>query len=327
MTATEAAVIGLDEALRPYADRPVYLHEVAGNNGDELILMGSEFIVDRAGCRRVEDPAKADVLLINGGFKSDFWPFANETIREYSQRFPETPLMVLPSSFWFKETDFPALFAGRKAPATIFARELMSLDILRGMSFPCPVTFGLDHDTAFALGDELRIKELIARTPTRDLLIVERGDAESATGLKETDLLSSGFVRKAATAVLPRPVAIAAARAAGRLRGRREAPRSAFSLASIALAEQNDLGRSAESVRIADISRRSICSFDEFCAEIADSRVIVSTRLHVGILGAVMGRRTYVVAGNNHKIPGIYEYSMKDNPCASLISPGCEVIG
>ncbi|MFK7883344.1 MAG: hypothetical protein AB8F26_04055 [Phycisphaerales bacterium] len=326
MTSPSNQPVNLPEALAPYKGRPVYLHEVAGNNGDELILKGSEFIIDRAGCQRITDPAKAELLLINGGFKSDFWPFANETIREYSSKFPNTPLIILPSSFWFQETDFPALFAGRSAPATIFARELKSLEILRGMSFPIEAQFGLDHDTAFALVDEPSIKKLIDRAPTRDLLIVERGDAESATGLVESDLLSSGFVRKAATAVLPRPVAIAAARAVGRLRGGGSGQHSPFTQAAIDLVEKNDFKRQVGSIKNTDVSRRSACSYSEFCETIADSKVIISTRLHVGILGAVMGRRTYIVAGNNHKIPGIYEFSMKDNPCATLISPTCEVI-
>jgi len=313
--------------LAPYARRKVYLHEVAGNNGDELILKGSDHLVEQAGCQRVSDPGRCDLLLINGGFKSDFWPHANNTIRDLSSRFPAIPLAVLPSSFLYEETDFAALFAGRTGPLTIFARETVSIDLLRSMAFTVPVEFGIDHDTAFALRDHPRYRELASRAPTTDVLIVERGDAESSTGHVDTEQLAPGFVRSAAAAVLPRPIAMAGARTLRRLKGRGSDPQlSEFVRGALALAE-TELGRPPESRVISDISRRSACDYDGFCRSVADARVIVSTRLHVAILGSVLGRRTFAVAGNNHKIPGIYDYSMKTDPHTSLINPDCEVIG
>lgn len=69
-----------------------------------------------------------------------------------------------------------------------------------------------------------------------------------------------------------------------------------------------------------------MCTFPEFCSEIARSEVIVSTRLHVAILGAILGRRTYIVAGKYHKIPGIYEYSMAAMDHVSMVSPQCELV-
>jgi exopolysaccharide biosynthesis predicted pyruvyltransferase EpsI len=325
VTSTSPQTVG--SFLAQYAGRKVYLHEVAGNNGDELILKGSEFLIDQARCDRVSDPSRAELILINGGFKSDFWPHANETIRDLSARFPAIPLAILPSSFLFEKTDFPALFSGRTSPATLFARELQSLEILNSMAFDVPVTFGLDHDTAFALRDDPKYQTLAQRTPTTDVLIVERGDAESSTGHVDSERLAPGFVRTIAATVLPRSIAMAGARTLRKLKGgSAPASESAFITRALALAEK-ELGRPVESRVISDISRRSACDFDGFCDTVADARVVVSTRLHVGILGSVLGRRTFAVAGNNHKIPGIYEYSMKDDPNSTLINPECEVIG
>ncbi|MEM9372178.1 MAG: hypothetical protein AAGA55_00915 [Planctomycetota bacterium] len=319
--------LDLDRFLAPYRGRSVYLHEVAGNNGDELILKGSEHILDRSGCVRTADPSSAELLLINGGFKSDFWPHANETIREFSARHPGTPLAILPSSFLFEETDFPALFEGRTSPTTIFARETRSLELLGSMRFEVPAAFGLDHDSAFALAEAPRYKTLASREPVNDVLIVERGDAESSTGHIDTDQIAPGFVRSIASAVLPRSVAMAGARSLRRIRGgSTPASHSAFVSKAVALAER-ELGREPRTTVISDISRRSACDFDGFCDMIADARVVISTRLHVAILGSVLGRRTFAVAGNNHKIPGIYDHSMKDDPNTSLINPDCEVIG
>jgi exopolysaccharide biosynthesis predicted pyruvyltransferase EpsI len=318
--------VSTSDVLAPYRDRPVYLHEVSGNNGDELILRGSQFLLKRHGCVPVSTPEEAEVLLINGGFKSDFWPFANETIREFSINHPDKPLVILPSSYLFSETDFPALFAGRHAPVTIMAREHPSLDLIRAMDFPCEVRFGLDHDTAFALAEDPEFV-LMAKSPTyRDLLIVERGDAESVSGMSETGLLNSSTLRSIAAHALPRPALSLAARLVGKARrANADQATSPFAQEAVALAT-TFLDRQPETLLATDVSRRSVCTFPEFCSEIARSEVIVSTRLHVAILGAILGRRTYIVAGKYHKIPGIYEYSMAAMDHVSMVSPHCELV-
>lgn len=314
------------EVLAPYQNRPVYLHEVSGNNGDELILVGSRFQLETAGCRTVESPEQAELLVINGGFKSDFWPFANETIRDFSQRFPDKPLVIMPSSFLFTETDFPALFAGRTAPVTIIARERPSLNLLKEMEFPCEVRFGLDHDSAFALIDDPQFAPLRDKPIHRDLLIVERGDAERVSEMSEEGLLNSTTLRSIVAAALPRPALMMAARLVGQVRRLgKDHTQTGFAQDALNLAE-GVLGYPPRTVLAADISRRSECTFDEFCSEIAHSAIIVSTRLHVAILGAILGRRTYIVAGRYHKIPGIYEFSMADLDHVSMVDPNCELI-
>ncbi len=314
------------DVLEPFRGRPVYLHEVSGNNGDELILRGSQFLLGRHGCTPVAAPEDADVLLINGGFKSDFWPFANETIRSFSTGFPDTPLVILPSSFLFEETDFPALFAGRRAPVTVMARERPSLAMLRKMDFPCEVRFGLDHDTAFALAEDPEFVRM-GRGPTyRDLLIVERGDAESVSDMNESGLLNSSALRSFVSSALPRPALSLAARMVGRARrANADQATTPFAQEAVRLASAF-LDREPGTLLAADVSRRSVCTFPEFCSEIARSEVIVSTRLHVAILGAILGRRTYIVAGKYHKISGIYEYSMAAMDHVSMVNPQCELV-
>lgn len=314
------------DVLAPYRDRPVYLYEVSGNNGDELILVGSRFQLQTAGCRMVAAPDEAELLVINGGFKSDFWPFANDTIRDFSQRFPDKPLVIMPSSFLFTETDFPALFTGRNAPVTIIARERPSLNLLKEMDFPCEARFGLDHDSAFALIDDPQFAPLRDKPIHRDLLIVERGDAERVSEMAEEGLLNSTTLRSIVAAALPRPALMMAARLVGQVRRLgKDHTQTGFAQDALNLAE-GVLGYPPRTVLAADISRRSECTFPEFCNEIAQSAIIVSTRLHVAILGAILGRRTYIVAGRYHKIPGIYEFSMADLDHVSMVDPNCELI-
>lgn len=318
--------ISVSELLSRYAEKRLYLHEVSGNNGDELILHGSRLLLRRSGCELVDSPDAADVLLINGGFKSDFWPFANETIREFSEKHPEKPLVVLPSSFLYRETDFASLFEGRSAGVVIFAREEPSLRLVRELRFGCDVEFGLDHDTAFALSETPEIQRLRDIEPDIDALVVERGDAERVSDFREGGVLESTLVKRVASALLPDAVKSRAAMAVGKRRRAQSAKQlTGFASAALALAE-SELGRALGETLIDDISRRSSCDYAAFCEQIARSRVVISTRLHVAVLAAVLGRRTFIVQGRYHKIPGIYAYSMRDMPHVSMVNASCEVV-
>lgn len=61
---------------------------------------------------------------------------------------------------------------------------------------------------------------------------------------------------------------------------------------------------------VRDISRRDYSTFDDFCEAVAAASVVLTTRLHVGIFAALLGKPTYIFGGPYHKIRAIYEHSM-----------------
>ncbi|MBW3609881.1 MAG: polysaccharide pyruvyl transferase family protein [Actinobacteria bacterium] len=63
-------------------------------------------------------------------------------------------------------------------------------------------------------------------------------------------------------------------------------------------------------VYAADISLPWLYSFDQFTKLVARAAAVVTTRLHVGILAALLGKPTWIKPGTFHKIRGIYEFSM-----------------
>jgi exopolysaccharide biosynthesis predicted pyruvyltransferase EpsI len=63
-----------------------------------------------------------------------------------------------------------------------------------------------------------------------------------------------------------------------------------------------------------DISLPNYASFDEFVEAISQASLIITTRLHVGILGAMGGRNVVLFEGGYWKARGIHEYSMTDLP-------------
>jgi exopolysaccharide biosynthesis predicted pyruvyltransferase EpsI len=68
-----------------------------------------------------------------------------------------------------------------------------------------------------------------------------------------------------------------------------------------------------------DISDPSIATFERFCDLIVNAAAIFTDRLHVGILGALLDKPTYICSGNNHKIHGVVSLSLNDMPHVKLI--------
>ena len=73
---------------------------------------------------------------------------------------------------------------------------------------------------------------------------------------------------------------------------------------------------------VADISLAETCRFEDFLQNVARASVIVTTRLHVAILGQLLNRRTYLVEGSYHKFRGVFEYSMRQASTELLVWNG-----
>ena len=57
-----------------------------------------------------------------------------------------------------------------------------------------------------------------------------------------------------------------------------------------------------------DIS--SSVGFDEFVTTICNAALIITNRLHVGVLGHMLNKRVVLIPGTYHKIEGVYKLSM-----------------
>jgi exopolysaccharide biosynthesis predicted pyruvyltransferase EpsI len=73
---------------------------------------------------------------------------------------------------------------------------------------------------------------------------------------------------------------------------------------------------------VADVSLAETCNFEEFLEHVAAALVIVTTRLHVAILGHLLQRKTYLVDGSYHKFRGVFEYSMQHGSTELLVWDG-----
>ncbi len=308
--------------LAEYRGKHVFFDPLHGNNGDALIEMGSHIALQTAGVELVRKPQEAKLIVINGGAAmTDIWYHGLNTLKKYNSIFPEIPLLILPSSFSFKQTDFASLFTERKSPAFLFARENYSLEILKDIAFSKNVNFGIDHDTAFQLRDSIYLKKLNFYTAQKHILVVERNDPESITDIYKPQTKPSlkNYIPRPAKRVINRHLLWPLRRAAIY----KNVPELGQDTVFVKSCHEQVLGDYPDLYPLplcaADISDPAICSFKYFSRLIAESAVVASTRLHVGILAAILGKPTYVKSGSYHKIRGIYEYSMQDMPNVKLM--------
>lgn len=319
------------ELLSAYRDRKFFFDPMGGNHGDKLIELGSMETFKRLEIQLIRNPRKAEFIVINGGGgMTPLWGYGLQILGSYSKNFPHTPLIVLPSSWDVRDVDIASLLKNHKAPIYLYARDPYSFAILKKIKFANDVRVGLDHDMAFNLQGTLFLKRLNERRAERHLLIVERGDVESPTGKKHLEPLLIRLIKlsipKEIRHCLPQPVlsslrsmAYSLDRLAFGRKRRKEAARSKFAKQSVELVKRKHPEFDSLPVYAADISLPSFCSFWQFSLAVAQAAVVVTTRLHVGILGALLDKPTYLKAGNWHKIKGVYEYSLKDRNNVYLI--------
>jgi exopolysaccharide biosynthesis predicted pyruvyltransferase EpsI len=314
----------LQVELSKYRGKSVFFEPLHGNNGDKLIEMGSRELLRKIGVNLVAKPQQAEVIVINGGAgMTDIWVHGFQTLKTYNSLYPNTHLIIFPSSFWFTETDFSSLFSDRVAPAFVYAREPYSLQVLQNLVFPTDVRLGIDHDTAFHLQSSDYLKKLQSKTASKHILIVERNDPESVTGayqahqpnLTTKTRYIPPFIRQPISRLIISPLKhMALAKSLGE-----QGANTQFTQECLKQIFQDYPELESLPVFAADISDPLLCSFHTFSKLIAEAAVVVATRLHVGILAAMLDKPTYIKSGSYHKIRGIFEYSLQDKQNVRLV--------
>lgn len=314
----------LQEKLTEYAGKRVFFEPLHGNNGDKLIEMGSREMLRKIKANLVSKPQQAEVILLNGGAgMTDIWLHGFNTLKSYNRLYPEIPLIILPSSFLFTETDFASLFSDRIAPAFVYSREHYSLNTLKDLVFPSDVRLGIDHDMAFHLQDSSYLKNLQSKTVQKHILIVERNDPESTTALYEAPsqpiLTKSRYIPKSVKRPISKFLLTPLKHMALSKSLSEQQVNNVFTQECLKQIFQDYPTLKNLPVFAADISNPELCSFHTFSKLIAEAAVVVATRLHVGILAAMLNKPTYIKSGSYHKIRGIFEYSLVDKENIRLI--------
>jgi exopolysaccharide biosynthesis predicted pyruvyltransferase EpsI len=285
-----------------------------GNNGDRLMVLGTDVVFRDLGLTACERPEDADLIAVSasGGMLEKMQRIPH-LFRTLCAKFPDTPLCVLPSSYYWPTRPFAAELGERKAPTTLFCREPISFKHLTEEHTLGPgVEVILDHDMAFELEHEPIVTSRLAM-PQRTVVMVERTDVEHVSvGMDSSKLGLRRHVSKHMPAWMKRSLYPLVNRA-------RAARRTPFRERCEELLARHCPGAVSLPRDIADLSNVNTCSFDGFCDRIAAAQVVFTTRLHAGLYAAMLGRRTFIFDGAYHKIRGIYELTLKDREHVTFV--------
>jgi exopolysaccharide biosynthesis predicted pyruvyltransferase EpsI len=298
-------------------NQKIYIDPCKGNNGDALIILGLDLLIEKIGSIKVNSPDDADLIIINGGgMFIDAYSQGINKILHYSKLYPLTHLCVAPNSFFFNEVNFEGILALRCAKITLFSREKYSRgyidEIAKGNSL---IESYIDHDLAFHLQGGAFIEKLLIKYPKSDhgrVLVVDRMDLEHSSSMGKISIAKKLYMK-----FIPNHIGslIRSLRLYKRKRFGTKLTRDAVKIIRSINPEYKFVN-----VVTSDVSRVDISSFDEFIEDVANSEYIFTNRLHVGILGFLLDKNVYMVEGSYFKVTGIYEYSMSESNKTHLVT-------
>ena len=301
------------EVLRQFEGKRCFFLRYPGNNGDVLIRLGAEQLLRSAKLQTVHTMARADVIVMTGGFGvSDRWHVGLDALKA-AAAYRATPIVVLPSSYEFRVTDPAIVLKHREAPTFLYCRERHSVERLRAFEFGPQVHVGLDHDMAMQLAGSSFIEALQAKSSADYVLVVDRKDDENPDTARHQLTITPPILARMPFSRLLRAAVPFEARLRLRrmLLGRRHA-RVSQGPPGWAVSALRDCFPEFEhrATRTADVSVQEFYSFEEFTTAIARSAAVVTSRLHVGILAALLGKPTVLRSDPLLNVSGVYEYSL-----------------
>jgi len=264
-----------------------------GNNGDRLILMGAKWSLRKSRCKLVEKPQLADVILLRGGgAMNDIWYFGLNKLEFYRTHFPSLPIIVGPSTYRFQRDQFKRICEINQTPLVFFTRDYMSIEIVHEQCAYAYIDIKPSHDMAFELQDSAFINNLRKNAHEKHVLIVTRGDQVS---------LSKGVLTKVKGSWVPKIVRSPLSMVRDRLLSfaRRDTYKS--------IMEKYGISKGLPVIN-QDISCR--VSFSKFVLAIRDATLVITDRLHVGVLAHLLDKRTILLPASFKKIEGVYKMSM-----------------
>jgi exopolysaccharide biosynthesis predicted pyruvyltransferase EpsI len=288
-----------------YAGRKVYFFRLPGNQGDELIVRGTLYVLELSQVKLVGDPAEADLILINGGGSfNTFWRGALDCTMDLRGQFPEKHVVVGPQTYSFNDEmvkDLQALSKIGSAPLTFFVRERPSLELVtKHLSEAGPnVSVRLSPDLAFELIGSDWIKERRTQKREDHLLFSFRSDVESPFPTLRQVAWKQRKVEWA-----NRRLQTFAIKVIRRLVQLQRIPVGRAIVKDYLGGKVSD-----RTVLYRDVS--CMKTFDQFIDTIERSSLVVTDRLHAVIYAYLMDKPVALVIGDHyHKNRGVFDLCM-----------------
>jgi len=270
--------------LESYKHRTLFLSAAAGNSGDVLLQKGLQVYLQHNNFLVTDQIEDAEVVLTHGGSNiNDIWKAGISLFIENLKKYPAKTFIVAPHTFTFHETDFGALLQECTQDIHLFAREKYSSSCLESIDFNANVSIYLSHDTAFLLEGTDYLGQLKAECTDSYVLHAMRTDRESAIVSLDLDRVPQNFIEKMRLAIIR------------------------FQLSRY-MARWSPKQTHRQSVILQDIS---YLLYDDFVHKVQHASVVHTDRLHVGILGALLGKPVFLHPTKYDKINGVYHQSLQ----------------
>lgn len=276
--------------LETIKKRGVYCSPYPGNGGDLLIRNGTLKMLEDIGITQTNNPKDAEIILYPGGCPS-MWSQVIDCIKKTITDYPKAKTIIGPATFEYGYTDWPGLFDKYSDRIeALFARDKRSYNNLLKSGLKEKVHTGLSHDPSlYLLNSDWIIKQ--RQTSSSEYILVSlRRDREMAVDkmAKATNILKPVLSQKAFHK-LTRWV---------RKRAKKQ------KIKYIEKKTHNDLP-------IRDIDVWTL-DFEDYIDTIRRAGEIHTDRLHVMILGAMLGKTVFAYKTLYGKLENVYEHSLKD---------------
>ncbi len=251
--------------------------------------MATAAILSDIGIITTEKPEDAEIILYPGGCPT-MWPTVLTKIEESLKKYTQAKLVIGPATFVFGYTDWDKKFKYFGSQILgLFAREPKSYANLENANLPSNIQIGLSHDPSLYLLDSSWMKEQRKNCSQEYILTAFRRDHEANSGIEEKcikplkPILSDKLFKK-----LTRWA---------RKQSKRRNIRMAHKLSNNDLPFRNE-----------DVWRMP---FDGYVETIRRAKEVHTDRLHVMILGAMLGKKIYGYPTSYGKLNNVYEHSLK----------------
>lgn len=256
--------------------------EPGGNSGDLLIYKGlykklRDLNIRYEDIRHGTEKiqfGRAEIVLMQGGSNVNDLWGSGTKLLKNIISSCKLPIIVAPQTYYFTRTDFPDIFKGSTQKIYLFCREEESYARLKKMSLPGNVSIHVSDDTAFYMEKEDFSSFGQHHTGKDYALLCLRGDHES--DFKDAEGIGSKIIG---------------------------------TLKEIVRNHNMEIMERDVSMDI-----YSWMSFDYFVRYISGAKIVITDRLHVGILAAILGKPTILFSGAYFKSKAVYEYTLKHFP-------------
>ncbi len=277
------------EFLQTLRDKKIYPFPHKGSNGDTLIKFATSMLLEALGLEVVPAPRQADVILWPGGNIS-MWRANIKDLKTLIKASPDKQLVIGPAGFQ------PSVFTSQalirdisKVCTAIFSREPDSYSYMQKCFSPYGVRVELSHDPSLCLRKSTWLQEQKRLSGEQYILACFRDDFESAS--------FGNHIIRYMIQYLPFLPSLLLTKIISKITKERRLRKISSDCRSPAQVKKYNAAAS---------------DFDTYLSTIRNAKAVHTDRLHVMLLSAMLGKKTFAYRTAYNKLESVYSHSVSE---------------